>query len=304
MAHLRGANRLRFARSLSAWAPISVDASPVGAGSDQRRLGGSPPRYPTGKPVVSARRLNARMHPREPTRSTRQASVRAASRARAKLVEDLERLCGDAGIPMETLARAAGVPPSYLRRIMAARANPSLETYAKLAVPLGADLAARLYPNTGPLIHDRHQAPIVEALLAARHRRWVPATEVVVRQPARGWIDLVLHEPRERRVLAVEVESDIRRIEQQVRWARMKAESLPSSDHWPADGADISRLLVVRRTRATRQTAVEFARQLAVAYPAHPQDAIAALTGTAEWPGAAMLWAQVEPNRVRFLSTR
>jgi hypothetical protein len=38
---------------------------------------------------------------------------------------------------------------SYLRRIMAGKASPTIETYAKLAVPLGADLSTRLYPNTG-----------------------------------------------------------------------------------------------------------------------------------------------------------
>ena len=115
---------------------------------------------------------------------------------------------------------------------------------------------------------------------------------------------MVLHEERERQIVAVEIESDIRRIEQQLRWAQMKAESLPSWDGWPAGGAEISRVLIVRRTRATRQTAVEFTRQLAAAYPAHPEDALAALTGAATWPGAAIIWAQIEPERVRFLTAR
>jgi hypothetical protein len=84
----------------------------------------------------------------------------------------------------------------------------------------------------------------------------------------------------------------------------MKAESLPSWPGWPADGAEISRLLIVRRTRSTRQIAVEFARQLAAAYPAHPEDGLAALTGTTPWPGAAMIWVQIEPDRVRFLTGR
>lgn len=187
---------------------------------------------------------------------------------------------------------------------MAGKAKASLETYARLAIPLGADLSTRLYPNTGPLIRDRHQARILEALLQELHPRWRAATEAGVRQPVRGWIDAVLHDPRERRILAVEIESDIRRIEQQIRWAQMKAESLPSWEGWPAEGAEISRLLVMRRTRTTRQTATEFARQLAVAYPAHPEDALAALTGLTPWPGATMVWAQIEPTRVRFLASR
>ena len=234
-------------------------------------------------------------------------------------MEDVERLCADAGISLATLAREAGVPYQQLWLMMAGKANPSLETYAKLAIPLGADLSARLYPNTGPTIRDRHQAPITEALLAQRHPRWRAATEVSVRQPARGWIDLVLYEPREAVIVATEIESDIRRIEQQVRWARMKAESLRSSDAWPrgeaapqqdaapqhdAESPLVSQLLIVRRTRATRRTALEFAAQLALAYPAHPEDALAALTGTKLWPGAAMIWAEINPERVRFLPTR
>jgi transcriptional regulator with XRE-family HTH domain len=232
------------------------------------------------------------------------AAARIAIRARAKLVEDLERLMSDAGLTQSALSLAADVDHAQVSRILAGKAKPSLETYAKLAVPLGADLATRLYPNTGPLIRDRHQARIAEALVAARHPRWQPATEVGVRHPARGWIDVVLHEVRERRIVAVEIESDIRRIEQQVRWAQMKAESLPSWEGWPGEGAEVSRLLIVRRTRTNQRTAMEFARQLAVAYPAHPADAIAALTGVAAWPGPAMLWARIEPDRVRFLTSR
>lgn len=240
-----------------------------------------------------------------PNRTHRQAAARAAGRARSRLVEDIERLCADAGIRLETLAVAAGVPGSYLRRIMAGQARPSVETYAKLAVPLGADLATRLYPNTGPLIKDRHQGRIVEALLARLHPRWQAATEVAVRQPARGWIDLVLSETRGELVVAVEVESDIRRIEQMVRWAKVKADALRSSEGWSIDAeTQISQLLVVRHTRWTRQTAVEFAAQLTLAYPAHPQDAMSALTGTTAWPGSALVFARIDRDRVRFLPTR
>lgn len=239
-----------------------------------------------------------------PSQGQTRSASRMATRARSRLVEDLERLMGDAGVSLTALARAAGVPHSHLSAILAGKTAPSLETYAKLGVPLGADLSTRLYPNTGPLIRDRHQARIVEALLAILHPRWKPHTEVGVRQPSRGWADLVLHEPREQRLLATEVESDVRRLEQQVRWAQMKAASLASWDGWPGDGAEISRLLIVRRTRANRQTALEFSRQLALAYPAHPEDAMASLTSTARWPGDALVWAQIEPGRVRFPTTR
>ncbi len=208
------------------------------------------------------------------------------------------------------LARAAGVPHSYLDRIRAGKANPSIETYAKLATVLGADLATRLYPNTGPTIRDRHQARILEASLEVGHPRWRPHTEVGVWKPARGSIDVVWHEPREGLLVATEIESGLQRLEQTVRWSREKAESLPSSAVWrriEEDGSgapSVTQLLIVRRTRATMAVAREFTRQLALAYPAHPEDALAALTGTGAWPGAALIWAQVDPKRVRFAPTR
>ena len=99
----------------------------------------------------------------------------------------------------------------------------------------------------------------------------------------------------------------LRRIEQQIRWHAMKAESLPSWDGWPQLGSEeprISRLLVVRRTRATRAVAAEFARQLRVAYPAHPDDALASLLGTEPWPGSALVWMVVEHGAARWAGGR
>ena len=202
------------------------------------------------------------------------------------------------------------MPHGYLSRILAGKAKPTLETYAKLAVPLGADLATRLYPNTGPTIRDRHQARIFETLLAFIGGNWRPHPEASVWKPVHGAIDAVLHDRRAELVVASEIESDVRRIEQTVRWSKEKAEALPSWAGWPAvlgPGAaapQVSQLLVVRRTRANERIAREFAHQLALAYPAHPEDALAALRGEAAWPGSALVWARIEKDRVRFLPTR
>jgi hypothetical protein len=62
----------------------------------------------------------------------------------------------------------------------------------------------------------------------------------------------------------------------------------------------VSRLLIVRSTRATRSVAAAFANQLRAAYPAHPADALAAPTGDAAWPGPALVWARIDAGRVRF----
>jgi transcriptional regulator with XRE-family HTH domain len=204
------------------------------------------------------------------------------------------------------LAKAAGVDLAYLCRIEDGRERPSIDMYAKLAGALGADLSARLYPNTGPSIRDRHQARILEALLGEVHSRWRPYPEVGVRQPASGWIDLVLHAPREGICVCAEIESDLRRIEQHLRWFTEKVRSLPSWEGWSQLGevGPPSRLLIVRSTKATRAIGRELGGQLAAAYPAHPADALAALTGTATWPGAALIWAEIEPGRVRFIGRR
>ncbi len=164
----------------------------------------------------------------------------------------------------------------------------------------------RVYPNTGPAIRDRHQARLLELLLGAVHPRWQVFTEVAVRRPGRGWIDAALHDPGARLIVASELQSELRRLEQLIRWQAMKAESLPSWEGWAHIGDEpaISRLLVVRRTRATRAIAQEFGRQLRVAYPAHPDDALAALAGTAPWPGPAMVWAVLDGPRSRLADGR
>jgi hypothetical protein len=143
---------------------------------------------------------------------------------------------------------------------------------------------------------------MMEALLDTVHPRWERHLEVGVRHPSRGWIDALLHDPREATAVATELQSELRRLEQLVRWQAARAAALPSWEGWGRLGPEpeISRLLVVRRTRATRQVAAEFARQLRVSYPAHPDDAVAALTGTVPWPGPALVWITVDARGARW----
>ena len=191
------------------------------------------------------------------------------------------------------LARGAGVDAGYLWRIEAGTERPSLEIYARLANALGADLAARLYPNTGPTIRDRHQAGILEALLSVLHPRWKPHLEIAVRRPSRGWIDVGLNDPRAGTFVAVEIQSELHRLEQLIRWSAEKAASLPSWEGWArlGDAPTVSQLLIVRDTRTTRMVAREFRRTLDAAFPANPENALSALTAVGPWPGAALLWA-------------
>ena len=231
---------------------------------------------------------------------------RQAARVHRSLADDVRRLREDAGITRRQLAVEAGLDDAFLCRIEDGEERPSIDSYAKLALALGSDLSGRLYPNTGPAIRDRHQARIAEALIGILHARWKPYLEVGVRRPSRGWIDAVLHEAVARTIVATEIQSDLRRLEQLLRWFPEKVSSLPSWEGWARIGtvATTSQLLIVRSTRTTRQIGREFERQLAAAYPAHPADAIAALTGTAPWPGSALIWAEIERDRVRFIARR
>lgn len=232
-------------------------------------------------------------------------AARAAARARTALRDDLERALADAGMRASELARASGVDAGFVSRLRAGKAEASIDTWARLAAPLGLDLSMRLYPTTGPVVRDRFAAPMLELLLRDLHPRWARWTEVSVSRPSRGWIDAVLHDGAAPILLASELQSELRRLEQLVRWHGAKAAALPSWEGWePLGGPPVSRLLLARRTRATRQVASEFSRQLRVAYPAHPDDAVASLTGAHPWPGAAVAWMTVERGSARWTSGR
>ncbi|MBI2780856.1 MAG: helix-turn-helix transcriptional regulator [Chloroflexi bacterium] len=221
------------------------------------------------------------------------AARRAAGHARASAGADVLRQREDAGLTVAELARASGVDASFIRRIEAGAQSASLDTYARLAMVLGADMSLRLYPTTGATIRDRHQSAIAEALLGIVHPRWARFTEIAVTRPSRGWIDLGFHDAKAAVFLAIEIESGLRRLEQQIRWAEAKAAALPSWEGWARLEPEpaISQLVVVRETRTTRGVADEHRRLLRTAYPADPRDALDALRGSDPWPGRAILWA-------------
>jgi transcriptional regulator with XRE-family HTH domain len=237
----------------------------------------------------------------------RTATGRAAAEMRRRVGLDIRRLRIDAGLSIRALAAAAGIDHGFLARIEAGSVEASYAVLVAIGDVLGADLTVRLYPTTGPRIHDRIQAPIIETLFKVLHPRWRKLAEVGVTRPARGFVDAVLGLPLVGLVVATEVESTIRRLEQQLRWAQDKADSLPSSSAWalmaPVDGPRpvISRLLIVRSTRSTRDIARAFEATLASAYPARTADVYAALrTADAPWPGPGILWADVEGGRARI----
>jgi hypothetical protein len=148
---------------------------------------------------------------------------------------------------------------------------------------------------------------MLQATLPEIHMRWKRLLEVSVTRPARGSIDLVLADPLEGVVVATEFQSDLRRLEQQIRWAADKAASLPSSEAWPLiSGAGpaprIYRCLVLRSTARTRELARRFEDVLRAAYPARTTAVVNAIIGTEPWPGDGIAWCRVERGVAELLA--
>ena len=194
------------------------------------------------------------------------------------------------------MARSAGISPAHLCGIERGSSEASTAVLVGIADLLGADLSVKAYPNTGPRIHDRIQSQIVEHLLRTVRPRWRAFVEVPVTRPARGYIDVVLADQPDPLYVATEVSSELRRLEQHFRWAQDKASSLPSAALWSnaPSGAEVSRLLVLRSTRTTRDLAQRFPETFQALYPARARDAFAAVCGDGPWPGPGVLWARVK----------
>lgn len=212
----------------------------------------------------------------------------------------------DAGLSQRQVATAAGISQSYLAEIEAGRAEPSLSVVVALANALGGDVSVRFFPGTGPKLRDSIQAPMVEAMLRILHPRWARFPEVPVQSPVRGVIDLVVADESASLLVAAEFHSQLRRLEQQIRWAREKADSLASTSITElivgrTRPASVSRLLVLRSTRATRMLATQFESTLAAAYPARTADLIASLTSEAAWPGAGIVWIRLDGRRTHVM---
>lgn len=146
---------------------------------------------------------------------------------------------------------------------------------------------------------------MVETLLRTIDRRWSPALEVPVTKPSRGVIDLVLTDRSGQVVIAAEVQSELRRLEQQIRWSTEKADGLSArlaEGDASATPREVSRLLVLRSTVATREIARRYEKTLAAAYPARTHDVVLALTAsTAPWPGAGLIWMHLHGSKATLM---
>ena len=237
------------------------------------------------------------------------ADRRAGETVRALGIE-IRRFREDAGLSKAAVARAVGIDPSHLRLIEDGKRDADSLVIARIGAALGAELSMKLFPSGRP-IRDRFQGPMLECFLAELPPRWTRSVEVPVHRPVRGFIDAVIGDPEARRVVTIEAHSEIRRLEQQIRWAIAKSDALPSSPLWPflapdLDAApEISRLLLLRSTVSTRDAATTFSETLAAAYPAEPADALRSLRDpAAPWPGSAVVWVRLDGTRAVLLQGR
>jgi hypothetical protein len=119
-------------------------------------------------------------------------------------------------------------------------------------------------------------------------------------RPVRGVIDLVLEARDTPDTVATEFQSQLRRVEQQIRWANQKADALASLPDQL--GRRVSRLLVLRNTHAMREVVHAASAMLATAYPAPTAAAVRSLTTAERWPGSAIVWMQVSGRSAELMA--
>ena len=219
--------------------------------------------------------------------------------------EEIRKARLDVGISLSRCATGANVAKGYLYRIEAGDAHPTIDVLARIAAALGGRISLHYQPGSGPALRDHLQAGMLEALLRLLHPRWRRFAEVGVYRPVRGVIDLVLDEPEEGVLIASEAQSQLRRLEQQFRWARAKADALAAGGASELSLAalkrNVSRLLLLRNTGANRELVRAHHELIAAAYPASHAAALAALTGKSPWPGPALIWAEATRAAARVL---
>ena len=233
-------------------------------------------------------------------------TTRRLRRLRLHLGEEIRSLRLDAGLTLTDLGGVVGVHRSHLARIEDGRAAPSLSVLTAIGVALGADFSVRYFAGAGPRLIDRFQALMVETLVRSLHPRWTVRLEVPVSHPARAVIDAALIDRLSPIAIASEVQSELRRLEQQVRWNNEKADGLAArlaGEAAPGPGPAVSRLLVLRSTTSNREIASRYESTLAAAYPARAVDVVRALTtASAPWPGAGIAWMRLEGSQAILLA--
>lgn len=222
-------------------------------------------------------------------------AARRVRRQALRTGQDLRDLRLDAGVSLRELSAVTGLHPSHIARIEAAQNQASIEALTLIGVALGADLSLRYFAGTGPRIHDRFQAPMIEELLRVLDERWTARLEVPIPRPGRGVVDLLMEDRASPTTVVGEAQSEFRRVEEQLRWLAEKAQAIESPDR------AVSRLLILRSTVATREISRRYRSILSTAYPARTTDVVDALTGASPWPGPGVVWMRLDGGEAHLL---
>ena len=228
-----------------------------------------------------------------PRTATQKAAHARARHLRRDIITALQTATDDAGLRRRALCRVAGIGPNTFVALERDDREPSIEVLARLAAALGGELSLRFHPGTGPLVRDHLQAAMVQALVRGLGVGWTAQLEVPVWAPSRGSIDVVLRHV-DGSLVACEVHSELRRLEQQIRWASEKAAALGMQRSGSVGGqASASTLLLLRVTPTNIAIVERYAELLRAAYPAGHRSALAALRGQGRWPGSAIVWMDI-----------
>ena len=230
-----------------------------------------------------------------PTTAVQKRGHARARNLRRDVIASIIHAADDAGISRRALCTTAGVGPNTLTALERDDRQPTLEVLSRLAAALGGELSVRFHAGTGPSIRDHLQAAMTECLARSLHKRWRVELEVSVFAPTRGVIDVVLRDGAGT-VIACEAQSEVRRLEQVIRWARIKSEALAPS----GPGEPASRMLLLRASPSTRSVVARNAAILRAAYPVGHRDALAALVSGSAWPGSAIVWMDVQGGSARL----
>lgn len=160
-----------------------------------------------------------------PRTNLQKAAHARARNLRRDIIKALQDATADAGVSRRALCRAAGIGPNTFVAIERDDREPTIEVLSRLAAALGGELSLRFHPGTGPLVRDHLQAAMIEALIGGLDDSWSPEVEVPVWTPSRGSVDVVLRRSAGP-IVAGEAQSELRRIEQQIRWSGSKAAAL------------------------------------------------------------------------------
>lgn len=238
-----------------------------------------------------------------PRTNLQKAAHARARNLRRDIIKALQDATADAGVSRRALCRAAGIGPNTFVAIERDDREPTIEVLSRLAAALGGELSLRFHPGTGPLVRDHLQAAMIEALIGGLDDSWSPEVEVPVWTPSRGSVDVVLRRSAGP-IVAGEAQSELRRIEQHIRWSGSKAAALiPQPVDGPATGAErpsVSMLLLLRTSTSNVAVVNQFADTLRSVYPAEHSTALAALRGDAPWPGSAIVWMDVHRGVATF----